>query len=231
MAAFAKGSLARLSQVVARLEKRGWIRRTPDPDDGRFTLAILTDTGRDKVVATAPGHVAEVQRLVFDALTRAQQRQLHDIGRRIVRVIDPDDPCLGQPPFRTEQGPSNSRRRYRGSSRRVVVTAVPVTIEAAPSRAPDQGCRRERQDRSMSSRFAGRNTAQTVSGSLVLGDIIQIRGVAGDVLVPRTEILYGIAPFPTASRLSPGSSEPAAEPSAAAAVPGCAIRRPRPRAG
>src|SRR5438105_2576675 len=49
LAAFAEGSLARLSQVVARLEKRGWVRRTPDPADGRSTLAILTDTGMDKV--------------------------------------------------------------------------------------------------------------------------------------------------------------------------------------
>ena len=94
LAAFAEGSLARLSQVVARLEKHGWVRRTPDPADGRFTLAILTDTGMDKVVATAPGHVAEVQRLVFDTLTKAQQRQLRDIGRRIVRAIKPDDPRL-----------------------------------------------------------------------------------------------------------------------------------------
>ena len=101
LAAFAEGSLARLSQVVARLEKRDWVRRTPDPVDGRFTLAILTDSGMDKVVATAPGHVAEVRRLVFDTLTKAQQRQLYDIGRRIVRAIDPDDPCLDGLPFDT----------------------------------------------------------------------------------------------------------------------------------
>src|SRR5215813_11785009 len=45
LAALAEGSLPRLSQVVARLEKRGWVRRAPDPADGRFTLAILTDDG------------------------------------------------------------------------------------------------------------------------------------------------------------------------------------------
>ncbi|GAB1646390.1 MarR family winged helix-turn-helix transcriptional regulator [Krasilnikovia sp. MM14-A1259] len=94
LAGFAEGSLSRLSQVVARLEKRGWVRRTPDPADGRYTLAILTDAGWDKVVATAPGHVAEVQRLIFDALTKAQQRQLGEIGRRIVAKIDPGDPCI-----------------------------------------------------------------------------------------------------------------------------------------
>ncbi|ADJ43270.1 MarR family transcriptional regulator [Amycolatopsis mediterranei S699] len=101
LAAFAEGSLARLSQVVARLEKRGWVRRAPDPTDGRFTLAILTDTGWDKVVATAPGHVAEVRRLVFDTLTNTQQRQLRDISRRVVRAIDPNDPCLDGVPFDT----------------------------------------------------------------------------------------------------------------------------------
>lgn len=90
LAALTEGSLSRLSQVVARLEKRGWIRRTPDPADGRYTLAILTDTGWDTVVAAAPGHVAEVHRLIFDPLTKAQQRQLRDIGRRIMRAIAPD---------------------------------------------------------------------------------------------------------------------------------------------
>ncbi|MBU2670347.1 MarR family transcriptional regulator [Actinoplanes bogorensis] len=99
LADFAAGSLPRLSQVVTRLEKRGLVRRSPDPGDGRFTLAVLTDEGWDKVVATAPGHVEEVQRLVFDPLTRAQQRGLREIGRRVVRAIDPDDPLLGPRPL------------------------------------------------------------------------------------------------------------------------------------
>jgi DNA-binding MarR family transcriptional regulator len=96
LAVVAEGSLSRLSQVVSRLEKRGWVRRTPDPTDGRYTLAALTPAGWDKVVATAPGHVEEVRRLVFDPLTRAQLRQVRDIGRRIMTVIDPNDRCLEQ---------------------------------------------------------------------------------------------------------------------------------------
>jgi DNA-binding MarR family transcriptional regulator len=87
----AEGSLPRLSQVVARLEQRGWVRRTPDPADGRYTLAILTDQGRAKLTEAAPGHVKEVRRLVFDPLTKAQSRQLREIGRRIMHAIDPDD--------------------------------------------------------------------------------------------------------------------------------------------
>ena len=92
LADFAEGSLPRLSQVVSRLEKQGLVRRRPDPTDGRFTLATLTEEGWEKVVATAPGHVAEVRRLVFDPLTRAQQRQLRAVGERIAQAVDPDRP-------------------------------------------------------------------------------------------------------------------------------------------
>jgi DNA-binding MarR family transcriptional regulator len=91
LATLAEGSLPRLSQVVARLEQRGWVRRTPDPADGRFTLASLTDEGLAKVTEAAPGHAQEVRRLVFDPLTKTQTRQLREIGRRIVRAIDPDN--------------------------------------------------------------------------------------------------------------------------------------------
>jgi DNA-binding MarR family transcriptional regulator len=99
LAQFCEGSLPRLSQAIGRLEKRDWVRRSPDPDDGRYTLAILTDEGMAKVVASAPGHVEEVRRLVFDPLTKIQPRQLYDISARIMRTIDPDGPLPGTRPF------------------------------------------------------------------------------------------------------------------------------------
>jgi DNA-binding MarR family transcriptional regulator len=89
LADFSDSTLSRLSNVVARLEKRGWVRRTPDPADGRYTLAILTDKGWAKVVETAPGHVEEVRRVVFAPLTKAQQHQLGAVCRRILGAIDP----------------------------------------------------------------------------------------------------------------------------------------------
>ncbi|MGW0806019.1 MarR family winged helix-turn-helix transcriptional regulator [Nonomuraea sp. NPDC002799] len=95
LAALSDGSLSRLSHVVKRLERRDWVRRTPDPADGRYTLAVLTEEGREKVVATAPGHVDAVRRFVFDPLTKTQTRQLRDIGRRITHAINPDDTCPG----------------------------------------------------------------------------------------------------------------------------------------
>jgi len=90
-----EGSLQRLSQVVARLERRGWVSRRPDPLDGRFTLATLTDDGWDHLVAAAPGHVEAVRRLVFDPLTEAQRRQLRSIGSRILCAATEEPPPAG----------------------------------------------------------------------------------------------------------------------------------------
>jgi DNA-binding MarR family transcriptional regulator len=90
LATLAEGSLPRLSQAVGRLERRGWVRRTPDPADGRYTLAILTEEGWAKVVDTAPGHVETVRGYVFDQLSPAQIRQLTSIGECILRALPPD---------------------------------------------------------------------------------------------------------------------------------------------
>ncbi|WP_432011286.1 MarR family transcriptional regulator [Streptomyces sp. HD1123-B1] len=91
LAILTNGSLSRLSHVVKRLEKQGWVRRAPDPDNGRYTLAILIEAGWEKVVATAPGHVEEVRRLVLDPLTQTQQRALRAIGHRVNQAVDPTD--------------------------------------------------------------------------------------------------------------------------------------------
>ena len=85
-----EGSLPRLSQVVGRLERKGWARRSPDPTDGRYTLAQLTDAGHDKVVASAPGHVDAVRRLVFDPLSATQLDQLRSVMTRLARSMDPE---------------------------------------------------------------------------------------------------------------------------------------------
>lgn len=62
------GSLSRLSHVVTRLEKRGWVVRRPCPDDARATLAVLTEEGYEAIVDAAPGHVRTVREAVFERL-------------------------------------------------------------------------------------------------------------------------------------------------------------------
>lgn len=63
--------------------------RTPDPDDGRFTIAALTDAGYEVVVAAAPTHVRAVRQLVLDPLTAADQRALARMAAKLrTRPVD-----------------------------------------------------------------------------------------------------------------------------------------------
>jgi DNA-binding MarR family transcriptional regulator len=84
LAAMANSSMSRLSHVVSRLEAKGWVRREPCPGDGRFINAVLTDDGWQKVVETAPGHVAAVRELLISALTPEQFTELGVISTQVL---------------------------------------------------------------------------------------------------------------------------------------------------
>jgi DNA-binding MarR family transcriptional regulator len=90
LAGVVNGSLSRLSHVVTRLEKRDWVRRVPAADNGRITMASLTDDGYAKVVASAPSHVERVREVVFDALDREQVHQLEAIAERLLSRLNTD---------------------------------------------------------------------------------------------------------------------------------------------
>jgi DNA-binding MarR family transcriptional regulator len=81
-------SLSRLSHLVKRLESRDYVRREPDPTDGRFTNAILLPAGLKKLEAAAPDHVAYVRQLVIDNLSPERLRRLGQDADRIVWRID-----------------------------------------------------------------------------------------------------------------------------------------------
>ncbi|QGN33739.1 MarR family winged helix-turn-helix transcriptional regulator [Microlunatus sp. Gsoil 973] len=88
LAMFTYSELSRLSHVMTRLERRGLVRREPDPTDGRCTNAILTDEGYELLVAAAPRHVTTARELVVDALDSDQLQELGRISERIVASID-----------------------------------------------------------------------------------------------------------------------------------------------
>jgi DNA-binding MarR family transcriptional regulator len=98
LAALTNASLSRLSHVAKRLEARGFLRREPDPDDGRYTRALLTDDGMRKVEDSAAGHVTAVRELVFDALSAAQQRRLREAIDAILVRVDPGNSSWPTPP-------------------------------------------------------------------------------------------------------------------------------------
>ena len=98
LAAQTSATLPRLSNVVRRLEDRGLVERFTPPDDMRASDVRLTETGWEKVRATAVGHVTNVREKVVDALTADQINQLTTIADAILARIDPhgaarDDPA------------------------------------------------------------------------------------------------------------------------------------------
>ncbi|WP_407319105.1 MarR family transcriptional regulator [Isoptericola halotolerans] len=110
LSGYANSSLSRLSRAVTRLESKGWMRRAPDPADGRSTLAVLTDQGRDKVEQATPGHVHTVRELVLDRLTKPQTRHLREASLRIAQAIRSDGswvpPASPAPPGPATAAPS-----------------------------------------------------------------------------------------------------------------------------
>ena len=88
LAVLSNSSLSRLSHLVTRLEKWGFVRREPDPTDGRYTNAVLTAAGHDKLRRSAPAHVEAVRQLVIDDFSPAELAKLRALSERIVARVD-----------------------------------------------------------------------------------------------------------------------------------------------
>lgn len=103
LAKWSNSSLSRLSHVVTRLEKQGWVRREACPNDGRATNAVLTEEGLAHLAAHAPAHVEEVRRQIFDVLEPDQVVALAEGLGRILAQLDPGNlaaptgTCLAAP--------------------------------------------------------------------------------------------------------------------------------------
>jgi DNA-binding MarR family transcriptional regulator len=108
IAFLANAELSRVSHLVARLEKRGLLRRRPDPDDGRCTNAVLTEEGREHVRKAAPGHVAAVRQLIFDDLGEGGREELGRTVDRIVASLSRADLPVALP---TPPGPGHPQKR------------------------------------------------------------------------------------------------------------------------
>ncbi|WP_116115890.1 MarR family winged helix-turn-helix transcriptional regulator [Austwickia chelonae] len=75
---------SRLSHHLGRMEKRKLIQRRCCPEDARGQLVSLTDTGRERIRESAPGHVAAVRRHLFDILDSDDLAALERITARII---------------------------------------------------------------------------------------------------------------------------------------------------
>ena len=94
LAALIVQSRSRVTHTAARLERRGWVRRSPAPEDGRGVLLQLTDQGRAAVERFARVHVESVRRHLVDILTPGQFRALGEAMQAVrdAYATDPSTP-------------------------------------------------------------------------------------------------------------------------------------------
>jgi DNA-binding MarR family transcriptional regulator len=85
---------SRLSHMLARMTRRGFVARQDCPGDRRGALVVLTPRGRAAIEAAAPRHVAAVRRLVFDQMDGAQATAFGQAFEAILAGLEDSGPRL-----------------------------------------------------------------------------------------------------------------------------------------
>ena len=91
LAARTNGTLSRMSHVLDRLEKRGFVHRVACKEDARAKNAVLTREGLATWLASAPKHLEEVRRVVTENLSSEQLNQLLEINKTLLAQLDPEN--------------------------------------------------------------------------------------------------------------------------------------------
>src|SRR3954469_15579926 len=81
-------SLSRLSHVISKLERRGFVSRCRSEVSRRVTMVRMTEEGDAVLGAAAPGHVERVRALVFDGLPPDDVEALGRIMRHVLHRIE-----------------------------------------------------------------------------------------------------------------------------------------------
>ncbi|MGX5358880.1 MarR family winged helix-turn-helix transcriptional regulator [Kocuria sp. KH4] len=82
-------SPSRLSYQIGVLEKRGWVRRRPCPEDRRGLEAELTAEGLAAFRRLRPAHARDVEELFLDVLEGDDAQRLRAVMERVARRVRP----------------------------------------------------------------------------------------------------------------------------------------------
>jgi DNA-binding MarR family transcriptional regulator len=85
---------SRLSHLLSRMARRGFVARQDCPGDRRGAEVVLTGPGRAAIESAAPGHVAAVRRLVFDQMDSAQAEAFGQALEAILAALEDADQQL-----------------------------------------------------------------------------------------------------------------------------------------
>jgi len=80
-----------MTNRLDRLEQSGFVRRLPDPDDRRGVLIELTQVGRE-AWDRAAGVQARREAFFASALTKAEQKQLNGLLRKLMLALEKLEP-------------------------------------------------------------------------------------------------------------------------------------------
>jgi DNA-binding MarR family transcriptional regulator len=75
---------SRLSHLVRRMEKRGFVAREECAEDGRGSMVRLTDAGRAAVDGVAPEHSEAIRRYFFNLLSSDELETLAAVFHRLL---------------------------------------------------------------------------------------------------------------------------------------------------
>ncbi len=84
LAELAALSRSGLTRLVDRLECEQLLVRESCPSDARGSFALLTDAGRERLLAARSTHLEGVRRVFLDRLTAAEQQSLADCWAQIL---------------------------------------------------------------------------------------------------------------------------------------------------
>ncbi len=82
-----KVTRSRITYVVTKLDRDGWVRREQADTDKRTQFTVLTKAGMLAFEQAVPGHVATVRSMVFDRLSREQTEQFGEICEIILDTL------------------------------------------------------------------------------------------------------------------------------------------------
>lgn len=79
-------SPSRLTHVIQRMEKNGWVERTTAGGDRRVKMLALTNRGREVLGEAWPSHADAIRELFLDQLADQDQAAIEDTFSRIRRA-------------------------------------------------------------------------------------------------------------------------------------------------
>ena len=87
-------SRTRVSRLVTEMTAAGLVTRESNPDDGRSAFVAITDAGRERLHAAAPGYLAGIERCFTDKL---DPDELHTLAATLGKILDPTDRAITPP--------------------------------------------------------------------------------------------------------------------------------------